>query len=45
MTSRASNPVAGPQVLNMLAVATHSALAERVFVQLRSDILHARLRP
>jgi DNA-binding GntR family transcriptional regulator len=45
MTSRARNQVAGPQVLNTPAIATHSALAERVFVQLRSDILHARLRP
>jgi DNA-binding GntR family transcriptional regulator len=34
-----------PQGLSPASAANPSALAERVFAQLRSDILHARLRP
>ena len=45
MTSRTLSPIARSQTLHVPTIATHSALAERVFVQLRSDILHARLRP
>lgn len=38
-------PTTMPRVRASLGGAAHAALADRVFAQLRSDILHARLRP
>ncbi len=45
MKVRAHRPRSQLQALPAHGNASHSALAERVHAQLRSDILHARLRP
>ncbi len=45
MKVRALRPRSTLQAIKASPGGGHSALAERVFAQLRSDILHARLRP
>ena len=45
MKVRAQRPRGLPRALSEPGAVNRSALAEQVFAQLRSDILHARLRP
>lgn len=45
MKVRAQRPRSSLQTVRLSAAGAPSALAQQVFVQLRSDILHARLRP